>query len=167
MPAIHAIPIEVAADAIDENRHVNNTAYLRWMQEVAVAHSAARGWPMERYFGIGATWVVRSHFVEYLRPAYEGDALHLATWVADLGASRSTRRYLFWRERDRRVVARAETLWVFVDLRTGRPQPIPDQLRADFHLVEDDEAAILKRLGLSGAPLPDQGQSTVREIPRT
>lgn len=147
MPEIYTTAIGVTADAIDENGHVNNTAYLRWMQDGAVEHSVARGWPLERYFGSGATWVVRSHFVEYLRPAFEGDALHLATWVSDMEERRSTRRYVFWRESDDRPLVRAETLWVFVDLRTGRPRPIPDDLAGAFSLQPDADR-VLHRLGL-------------------
>lgn len=151
MPEIHTIAIRVGADAIDENGHVNNSAYLRWMQDGAVAHSVARGWSRRRYFEAGATWVVRSHFIEYLRPAFEGDALRLATWVADMEQRRSTRRYLFWRDGDRRPLARAETLWVYVDLETGRPRAIPDGLRSAFPLVPDT-GRVLDRLGLRPGP---------------
>jgi acyl-CoA thioester hydrolase len=59
----------IPEDAIDRQGHVNNLAYVAWMQDVAIEHSAAAGWPMERYLALGASWVVRSHFVEYLRPA--------------------------------------------------------------------------------------------------
>lgn len=145
---ICSLHIEVAPDAIDENRHVNNREYLKWMQDVAVAHSAAVGWSMERYFRTGATWVVRSHSIEYLRPAYEGDGLSVHTWVAAIAERSSVRRYVFWRERDRVVVARAETLWVFVDLETGRPRSIPEALRADFALVPEPEEEVLERLEL-------------------
>ena len=41
--------IAVTNEAIDEFGHVNNQRYVAWMQEVARAHSAANGWPMERY----------------------------------------------------------------------------------------------------------------------
>ncbi len=151
MPAIHTLPIDIGPDTIDEVGHVNNIAYIRWMQDAATSHSAAQGWPVERYFRSGAAWVVRSHFVEYLLPAFEGERLHVHTWVADMEARRSMRRYLFWRERDRRVVARAETLWVFVDLESGRPRRIPDELRSDFERVEADEAGVLERLASTGA----------------
>ena len=71
----------VPADAIDVNGHVNNLAYVAWMQEIAIEHSAAAGWPLERYQAIGAAWVVRSHFVEYLRPLFLGEPLAVHTWV--------------------------------------------------------------------------------------
>ena len=49
------------ADEIDGQGHANNVAYVQWMQDAAVAHSAAQGWPGERYVELGCGWVVRSH----------------------------------------------------------------------------------------------------------
>ena len=67
------------------------------MQDVATEHSAAQGWPLERYVALGAGWFVRRHTVEYLRPAFAGDTLTLLTWVAAFERSSSPRRYLFFR----------------------------------------------------------------------
>ena len=69
MPEVHTKRIMVDADSIDIHRHVNNQEYLRWMQDVAIEHSTRLGWPMGRYLEIGASWYVKSHFIEYLRPA--------------------------------------------------------------------------------------------------
>ena len=154
MPRIHVRDLAVPAAAIDVNGHVNHLEYLRWMQDIAIEHSAARGWPLARYQATRTAWVVRSHSIEYLRPAFAGDALRLVTWVADLRPRSSLRRYLVWRPADREVLARAETLWVFVDVDSGRARPIPDELRASFELVPDPEEALrLLRQG-AGAPLP-------------
>jgi acyl-CoA thioester hydrolase len=142
MPAIHSSIIEVGSAAIDRNGHVNNLKYLEWMQEAAIRHSAVQSWTEERYFETGASWVVRSHFIEYLRPALAGEILTLHTWVRAIGRTSSPRGYLFWRDADHSIVAKAETLWVFVDHVTGRTRPIPDALRNAFALVEtDDEVA--------------------------
>lgn len=142
MPRIYSRIIEVPDAAIDRNGHVNNLEYLRWMQEIATEHSAARGWSIERYLETGCSWVVRSHFVEYVRPAYAGDRIAAHTWVHDMGSSSSRRRYLFRREGDGTVVARAETLWVFVDIHSGRARRIPQELRASFHLVTAEDEAL-------------------------
>ncbi len=124
--------------AIDINRHVNNLEYLRWMQDVATAHSSACGWPMERYLCARSSWVIRSHFIEYLRPSFANENIALATWIADMGEQSSPRKYLFLRAADRQVLARAETQWVYVNAKTGRPQAIPAELRADFTIIADD-----------------------------
>ena len=103
MPRIHAYPITVLPASIDALGHVNNQEYVRWMQEAAIAHSAAQGWPLERYLARGQGWLVRRHTVEYLRPAFAGDALVLYTWVAAFARSSSPRRYLFRRARGNAV----------------------------------------------------------------
>jgi acyl-CoA thioester hydrolase len=139
MPRIFRQDAVVTEDAIDEFGHVNNQRYVAWMQEVATAHSAANGWPMERYLKIGAAWVVRSHFVEYLRPAFAGDGLEIFTWAANLALREVKRKYLFRRGGDGHILARAETKWVYVDIRSGRPKRVPEELLASFEAVPDDD----------------------------
>lgn len=102
------------------------------MQEVAIQHSAARGWPVDRYLQSGYVWVVRSHFITYLRPAFEGETIALQTWVAGFKALSSLRKYRVVRLHDQTLLAEAETNWVFVELKTGRPSKIPVDLRTAF-----------------------------------
>ena len=139
----------VPAEAIDIQGHVSNLAYVGWMQDVAIEHSAAVGWPMRRYLDVGAGWVVRSHFIEYLRPAFADQRLSAHTWVPRFDQRATPRRFLFVRDDDRTVLARAETIWVFVDLSTGRRRPIPPELLASFDPVPDD-AEVRRGLGLEG-----------------
>jgi acyl-CoA thioester hydrolase len=131
------------AEAIDVNGHVNNLEYLRWMQEIATAHSAAQGWDLARYQQTLSSWVIRSHFIEYLRPAFVGDSILLGTWITDFAEQTSPRKYLFMRASDRKILARAETLWVYVDATTGRPAVIPDAFRQAFEVVSEQEALML------------------------
>ncbi len=144
MPAIHIQHIQVEVSAIDIHRHVNNQEYLRWMQDIAIEHSSLQGWPMERYLQDGASWYVKSHFIEYLRPALLGDTLLACTWVAAMGERSSPRKTLFLRASDRSIVARAETEWIFVSLRNGRPKTIPPELRSAFQLIASDSDALLE-----------------------
>ena len=139
MPRLFVREFDVPTESIDANDHVNNKEYLRWMEEVAIAHSAAQDWPLERYRALGATWYVRTHFVEYLRPAVVGTRLRLATWVATMERRASLRRYAFLRAADGKAIARAETMWMFVASGTGRACDIPPALREAFPLVADDD----------------------------
>jgi acyl-CoA thioester hydrolase len=148
MPRIHVRSLTVPAEAIDVLGHVNNLEYVRWMQEVATEHSAAQGWPLERYVALGAGWFVRRHTVEYLRPAFAGETLEVHTWVASFERCSSPRRYLFFRPADGQVVVRAETLWVFVRYESGAPVRIPADLRGAFDVVPEAEAL----RALSGQP---------------
>jgi acyl-CoA thioester hydrolase len=145
---IHSRRFAVPADAIDVNGHVSNLAYVAWMQEIAIEHSTVAGWPVERYRAIGAAWVVRSHFVEYLRPAFAGDLVSAHTWVPRFDHRAAPRRYLFVRDDGRQVLAQAETRWVFIDLATGRRRPLPEDLVSAFEVVPE-EAEVRRTLGLS------------------
>lgn len=146
-PRVHLERFAVGADAIDANRHVNNKEYLAWMEAIAIAHSTACGWSLERYAASGTSWYVRSHAVDYLAPAFEGDRLVAATWVESMETSSSWRRYAFLRESDRRPIALARTLWIHVENARGRPRAIPEALRRAFPIVADDDPA-LAALGL-------------------
>lgn len=132
----------VPESAIDVNGHANNLEYLRWMQEVATAHSDACGWTLARYQETRTTWVIRSHAIDYLRPAFAGEELKLLTWIGGFEDQESPRHYLFWRERDRKVLARARTLWVFIDTEAGKPRIIPQDFREAFEVVANEQEAL-------------------------
>lgn len=131
--AIFIDEIVVPPGAIDGNGHVNNVAFVGWMQDVATRHfeSAGCGAMMR---AAGATWVVRSHHVEYFMPAFEGDRLRVLTWIVDFGRARSMRRYRFLRAADGRLMVRGETDWVFVSAGTLRPCSIPEEIKRAFTL---------------------------------
>lgn len=148
MPRIHTKPITVGPESIDALGHVNNREYLRWMEEAALEHTAAQGWPTERYLAQGQAWVAGSHHLEYLRPALEGEALVLHTWVEALESSQSRRRYAVLRGRDGKLLARGQTLWVYVDLASGRAIPIPAEVAGAFEPVPEGDEALVA-LGLA------------------
>ena len=138
MPRIFLHRFTVTDDSIDRNGHVNNQDYVRWMQEAASAHSDAQGWTEGRYRETGTTWVIRSHFIEYLRPAFAGDEIVVATWVAGMDDTTSPRKYRFVRVRDGKTLVEAETRWVHCDANTGRPLAISPEAREAFPLVTDE-----------------------------
>jgi acyl-CoA thioester hydrolase len=107
------------------------------MQDVAVLHSITCGGTraMEQ---AGGTWVVRSHTIEYLKPAFAGDGLEVLTWVINFRRVRSTRRYRFFRRSDQTLIARGETEWVFVDAVSGRLKAIPAAVSDAFGLMSDN-----------------------------
>jgi acyl-CoA thioester hydrolase len=136
MEPVYRFEIIVPAEVVDGNRHVNNVAYVQWMQDAALRHSGATGCTRMTE-AVGATWVARMHRIEYLSPAFAGDAITVLTWVADFRKVRSLRRYKFVRAADQKVIAQGETDWVFIDVSTGRPRGIPGEIASLFELVPD------------------------------
>jgi len=134
---IYHYEFTIPPEALDANGHVNNVHYVQWMQDVAVRHFAALG-GMPLTQGLGATWVVRSHNVEYLSPAFAGEHIEARTWIADVRRVRSLRRYEFVRLSDAKLLVRGATEWVFVDAKNGRPLSIPEEVARIFPLLPDD-----------------------------
>jgi acyl-CoA thioester hydrolase len=116
----------VSAADLDGFRHVNNVVYLQWLERVAWAHSEALGLGFSAYEALGCGCVARRHELDYLAPCFEGDALAVATWVAENDGRLSMwRAYQIIRLSDRRTVLTARTHWVCVDMKSGKPRRMP------------------------------------------
>jgi acyl-CoA thioester hydrolase len=132
---IYSRSFTVPPESIDENGHVNNVAYVQWMQDVAVEHYSAIGGIESQ--GAEATWFVREHKIEYLLPAFAGEEIEVHTWVENIRRVRSLRRYEFVRKADGKVLVRGETDWVYVDVQTGRPRAVPGWMFDLFSLSKE------------------------------
>jgi acyl-CoA thioester hydrolase len=121
--SVYKKDIIIPESVIDANSHVNNVAYVQWMQDIAVEHYSSIGGIEAQ--GADATWVVREHRVEYLLPAFLGEGIEIRTWVENIRKVRSLRMYEFVRKSDGRTLVKGETDWVFVDVNTGKPLMIP------------------------------------------
>ena len=119
-------PITATAADIDELGHVSNVVYLRWVMDVAMAHSLALGWGHPEYRAHGAVFVVRRHEIDYLAQVTAGQQIIGTTWIASWKAASCIR--MTELVRDGQPVARASTLWAFMSLTSGRPTRIPDEI---------------------------------------
>jgi len=125
-----AIPITPTPADIDELGHVSNLVYLRWVLDVAMAHTRALGWDYAEYRALGAVFMVRRHEIDYVAQVTLGQALRAETWVDSWRMASCVRKTELLR--DGVVVARAATTWAMINLESGRPQRIPDELLALF-----------------------------------
>ena len=134
--SIYSKSFFIPRSVIDENGHVNNVAYVQWMQDIAVEHYTSIGGVIAQ--GLDATWVVREHKIEYFLPAFADEEVEVKTWVENLRRVRSLRKYEFVRKSDGRVLVKGETDWVFVDVKTGAPRAIPDEVSRVFSISQEN-----------------------------
>jgi acyl-CoA thioester hydrolase len=125
------ISVSVMPGDIDEQNHVNNTVYLRWVQEVATAHwqAVASGEAQE---SIG--WVVLRHEIDYKAPACLGDEVVLRTWVGNATRLMFERFTEIRRTSDAQLLSKARTLWCPINAQTGRPVRVPPEVREQFSI---------------------------------
>jgi acyl-CoA thioester hydrolase len=121
--------ISVLPGDIDEQNHVNNTVYLRWVQDVATAHwRAVASAKAQETIG----WVVLRHEIDYKGPATLGDEVLLRTWVGKATRLTFERFTEIRRNRDGRLLSVARTLWCPIDAQTGRPIRVSAEVRSQF-----------------------------------
>lgn len=143
MTQVYQYQLTVPDSAVDINGHVNNVEYLHWMQWAAVLHSEMQGCT-KATLEAGATWVVRTHRIEYLRPAFAGEDIMVLTWVSNFRRVKSLRKYKIIRCADHTALVEGETDWVFVDIQTGRLRSIPKHVMLKFNVLpEDSESDVL------------------------
>lgn len=117
----------VSTEDIDEQGHVNNVAYVKWIQDVAVAHwfSAATETMREKY-----TWVVTRHEIDYKKQAFENEEVTVATWVGE-PTRISWERFTEIR-RGEDLLVKARSVWCLIDRKTAKPTRITAELKELF-----------------------------------
>jgi acyl-CoA thioester hydrolase len=113
---------------IDENGHVNNGVYVRWVQEMATAHWRSRAPEAAQACW---TWVVLRHEIDYRRPLLPGENARARTWVGTRSGARFIR-FVRIDGPDGEVCAQAVSEWCLINIHTRRPARIPDALAETF-----------------------------------
>ena len=143
--------VRVRFHEVDALGHVNNAAYLNYLEQAAIDHATLLGLDLERLRRLGGVFVARRHEMEFLRPAHAGDELRIVTWLGEPRGARVERRYLVFRGDSSRVSAplkgrlvcadavdfeeeriiQAMTEWVFAT-EQGQPRRIPNEVVSAF-----------------------------------
>ena len=148
-PSQHAFEsfVRVRFHEVDSLGHVNNAAYVNYLEQAAIDHATFLGLDIDRLRALGGVFVARRHDITFLRPAYAGDVLRIVTWLDEPKGARVSRNYRVIRESDDvrqvpwlgapvadrrgvpndRLVVRATTEWVFAGP-TGMPRRIPSEV---------------------------------------
>jgi acyl-CoA thioester hydrolase len=124
---VFRLTFEPTPSDIDENGHVNNVVYLRWAQDLGVAHWQSLAPPEAQ-----ATWawVALRHEIDYRRALLPGEAAHGRTWVAETAEGPRFTRYIRIDaapdgDQGGAMCAQVATTWVLIEQATGRPKRVP------------------------------------------
>ncbi len=120
-------PIGILPADIDHMGHVNNSVYLRWVQEAVVAYWEKVA-PAEAV--TAHLWVALKHEITYRRPAFLEDLV-----VADVIAEHVQGARTFFStviKRGEEVVAEVKSSWCCLDAVTKRPARLAKDVVARF-----------------------------------
>ena len=126
----------VATRDVDLLGHVNNVVWVRFVVELAEAHSKALGLDFHAMREQGGIWIVRRHDVLYHGNVPAGATLRESTWVSSMRAALSRRQARF-EDATGRLLVESQTEWAYVDAATLRPRRIPPAVRERFDVLEE------------------------------
>lgn len=123
------MPISIHQHDIDENGHVNNIRYLKWVQDIAIAHWRSIATPAMKE---ELLWVVSRHEIDYLKSAYLNTKLIARTWVAELNGAKSDRYVTICEAETDVIIAKIKTTWYLLDAQNKRPKRIDPEITKLF-----------------------------------
>lgn len=126
---LYELPITIRPDDIDELGHVNNVVYVRWVQDVAIAHWTTAATAEQQ---AAVAWVAVRHEIDYKHPAKLGDEIVGRTWVGVADSHRFERHVEIVRVTDNKVLARSRTLWCPISRASGKLTRVSNDIRARF-----------------------------------
>ena len=141
-------PYRVRFDECAPDGLVRTSVLLRYTQDLAAYHSAARGFGRDWYAERGITWLVRAAEVAPLESIQVGAELIGTTRVVGWRRVWARRRTEF-HDSDGRLVAWVHIDWVLLDAR-GAPTRIPKEFDAVFGAPAANFG--LARVGLGNPP---------------
>jgi acyl-CoA thioester hydrolase len=120
----------VDASDIDELGHVNNIVYLRYAQEIAIAHWRARA---SAEMVANYVWVVMRHEVDYRAPLTLGDDVEVRTWVDDAPQGAAWARFVEIRKAGAdKPSAQIKSNWALLDAASRRVRRVPQEIVQRF-----------------------------------
>jgi acyl-CoA thioester hydrolase len=137
------LAIDVVPADIDDLGHVNNVVYLRWIQQVAIAH-----WETLASAELRAqlAWVVTRHEIDYRKAALPGDTVIARTWLGPASRLSFERRTEIRRPVNGNasgdLLTQARSLWCPIDRASGRPTQVSAQVRALLSGPENSSAGV-------------------------
>ncbi len=150
--------------------HVNNLAFIAWMDRAADLHAAALGYTRDGMAERDTAWFVGRHEITYHAEAWPGDDLLVLTWIDRMHRFTAERGVLVVRtaaaadapgrpeaamEADPspgRIICRGRTSWVLVTLSTRRPRRHDPAMLAAFEPLHRTPPASTPEPAASSGP---------------
>jgi acyl-CoA thioester hydrolase len=118
---------------MDAYRHINNSAYLAYLEQARVALF------FDRHDGFATGTVIARHEIDYLRPVvYQPEPLQVQLWVEQVRGAQFTVRYEVFD--GPHLAARASTQCVTFDFASDRPRRLTEEERGILRGYADEPA---------------------------
>ena len=125
--------LKVRPDDIDLFRHVHSSKYLDYVLAARFDQmERCYGMPMQAFLERGLGWVVKVSHLEYKRPLGIAEKFRVTTWIEDIRGSDAEVRFEIIKVNPEKMACVGWCVFTLVSLDTGRPVPMPDDVREKY-----------------------------------
>jgi acyl-CoA thioester hydrolase len=120
-------PVAIQPDDIDHMGHVNNSVYLKWVQDAVIDYWSSVAPPdaVARHL-----WVALKHEISYLRPTFLQDKVVAEVIAEKVEGARAYFRTVLLRGED--VLSEIRSCWCCLDAATQRPVRLAREIAGRF-----------------------------------
>ena len=120
-------PIGIRPDDIDHMGHVNNSVYLKWVQDAVVKfwETVAPPEAVARHL-----WIALAHEIHYRRPTFLDDVVIVDVIAERVAGAKAMFTTVIMRGED--VLAEVKSTWCCLDAVTKRPARLARDIAARF-----------------------------------
>ena len=116
--------------------HINNVAYLRWLEKIAWDHSEQLGLDWASYEQLDRAMVARRHEIDYLASGFAGEEIAVGTWIIENDQKFSIKRaYQIIRPADGKTLLKGQTHWVCIALSSGKLKRMPEEFVTGYKVT--------------------------------
>ena len=122
----HKETYRVRYDDLDTYRHVNNKAFLAYVEDARIHYFSAAAQLRNNQTAAHGAMVVHAS-IDYRAQIQPFEEVDVYTRCARLGSSSMTLHHLILAGPERRIAATSTTILAAVDFQTGKSMPVPEE----------------------------------------
>ena len=125
--------ISVRPDDIDMFQHVHNSRYLDYVQTARYDQMInCYKMSMQEFIIMGLGFVVKRAEINFKRPLVMGDVMLVTTQVKEFVGTDIKVNFEIVNKRTEKVCCDGDMLYTMINLKTGRSEKIPDDIKEKF-----------------------------------
>jgi len=115
----------------DRHGNIRPVMLMNELQAIADTHAEILGRGRQFCVANNIAWVVTHYLIEIIEPLREGEKLEFSTWPSKHDGLKAARDFEI-KGADGRLMVRATSQWIMIDLETRRPMRLGDKLPHDW-----------------------------------
>lgn len=128
-------PIEIRQRDVDQFDRVTPGALYGFMQDAALAHSAARGLSGPEFFKLGYAWMLNRIHFKIDTPPKLLERLTIKTWGSDFSGLYAVREFHIV-DPEGKIIVRGTSRWIIIDLKKKRVVRVPDFIEERYGVLD-------------------------------